>query len=226
MIELFGATSMLDFSAGWGDRLVGALGTSSIQYYLGVDPNLALKSGHDGMARMFLPERESAWQSPDGNKSQFGVIYEPFQSCTLPEGRIFDLVFTSPPFFNFEVYTQLEGQSILDFPSYSEWIEKFLFVSLRKAWSVLADGGHLAIHITDIGGAKICEVMNLFIQYRLAGSVYEGIIGSIGVSTDVTRPIWVWLKKPISQLTTEEKNRPARAKEFISLFYDEFKSII
>jgi hypothetical protein len=226
VIELFGATSMLDFSAGWGDRLVGALGTSSIQYYLGVDPNLGLKNGHDEIIRKLLPERESKWKSPNGIQSQFSIIYEPFQSCHLPEGKVFDLAFTSPPFFNFEVYTQLEGQSILDFPSYIDWVEKFLFVSLKKAWSVLAEGGHLVIHITDIGGFKICEIMNLYIQYCLSGSVYEGVIGSIGVSTDVTRPIWVWTKKSISQLTTEQRSRSARAKEHLSNFYNEFKSIV
>jgi hypothetical protein len=226
VIELFGATSMLDFSAGWGDRLVGALGTSSIQYYLGIDPNLGLKDGHDAIIRMLLPERESKWKSPNGLQSQFAIIYEPFQSCHLPEGRVFDLVFTSPPFFNFEVYTQLEGQSILDFPSYIDWVEKFLIVSLRKAWSVLAEGGHLVVHITDIGGFKICEIMNLFIQYCLSGSVYEGVIGSIGVSTDVTRPIWVWAKKSVSKLTTEQRSRSARAKEHLGNFYDEFKSIV
>ena len=37
-IRKFAARRVLDFSSGWGDRLIGAL-TSDIDLYVGVDPN-------------------------------------------------------------------------------------------------------------------------------------------------------------------------------------------
>jgi hypothetical protein len=223
VILLFKATSMLDFSAGWGDRLIGALGSQSIVNYVGVDPNVNLKSGHDEIINMLLPIREREYSLV----GDFRIIYEPFQSCHLPDEKYYDLVFTSPPFFDFEIYTRdVVGQSIDQFPEFQHWVRHFLFVSLKKAWSYLKEEGHMVIHLTDIGGAKICEVMNLYIQCHLPGAVYLGLIGSIGVSTDVTRPMWAWLKKSVDNLLPEEKERSTAASRLIQKYYPEFSADI
>ena len=69
---------------------------------------------------------------------------------------MFDLVFTSPPFFDFEVYTDLPGQSIQGANNKLQtWLVNFLFVALSKAWDRLEPGGHIAIHITDVMSAKV-----------------------------------------------------------------------
>lgn len=189
VIEKLGGTRMLDFSAGWGDRLIGAIGAPGIQKYVGVDPNTDLRSGHSEMIRtLAAPDRQGDYM----------IVYEPFQTATLPEGITFDLVFTSPPYFDFEIYTDKPGQSILAHPTFNGWLIHFLFVSIQKAWSVLEDMGHLAIHITDTRDARCCELMNLFIQSKLPGAVYEGIIGSYGQRKDVVRPIWVWRKDALA----------------------------
>lgn len=185
VIEKLGGTRMLDFSAGWGDRLIGAMGTSSIRKYVGVDPNLDLKPGHDEMVRTLAP--------PD-RQQDYIIVYQPFQTANLPPGLTYDLIFTSPPYFDFEIYTDRPGQSILSHPGFHDWLVYFLLVSINKAWEVLDYGGHLAVHITDTKGAACCELMNLFIQARLPGSVYEGVIGSFGQRKDIARPIWVWRK--------------------------------
>ena len=68
----------------------------------------------------------------------------------MPEGETFDLVFSSPPFFDFEIYTDAPGQSTQSFPEYEDWLVNFLFFAMNKCWSVLEDDGHMAIHITDV----------------------------------------------------------------------------
>lgn len=151
---------MLDFSAGWGDRLVGAI-AGDVKLYCGVDPNTGLQQGHSEIINTFAK----------GNTDRFKIIYSPFQTAVLPEGVTFDLVFTSPPYFDFEIYTERDGQSVKDFPYLQDWIVKFLLESIHKAWQRLDTGGHLAIHLTDFRDMKVCEVMNLFIQYKLEGNV-------------------------------------------------------
>lgn len=202
VIEKLGGTRMLDFSAGWGDRLIGAMGTPGIKKYVGVDPNTDLKTGHSEMIRTL---------AASDRQDDFMIVYEPFQTATLPEGMTFDLVFTSPPYFDFEIYTDKPGQSILAHPTFNGWLIHFLFVSIHKAWSKLDDRGHLAIHITDTRDARCCELMNLFIQSRLPGSVYEGIIGSYGQRKDIVRPIWVWRKD--STAPTGEGSRKSDAEK-------------
>jgi hypothetical protein len=143
VIKFFGAKKVLDFSAGWGERMLGAL-AAGVEEYLAFDPNLTLQAGHS----LALRTHGSAQQ-----QQHFAIRYEPFESSNLsPEDFSADLVFTSPPFFNLEVYTTAEharGQSIQSHKGVSAWLVKFLFQALKKAWSCLSRGGHMALHYSD-----------------------------------------------------------------------------
>ena len=219
VIQLFGAKRMLDFSAGWGDRLIGAIG-AGVERYLGVDPNTALRAGHDAiieqLARVATPSTSSTAATAT---ARFSVIYEPFQSARLPETELpFDLVFTSPPYFTFELYTTLEGQSTLDFPVFDDWLVHFLFVSLRKAWAHLADGGHMVIHLSDTRGATCCEPMNLFVQAYLDDAVYLGVVAALA-GRDLRRPMWVWQKNAARAREPSHAARKTEAASCLSEAY-------
>ena len=206
--DLFGARDVLDFSAGWGDRLVGALAARTVEAYLGVDPNAALRAGHEAIAARFAP-------AAGKDAARFAVLYEPFQTCALPAGRTFDLVFTSPPYFTKEIYTAAPGQSVSDFPDFPSWVTRFFFAALAKAWGALAAGGHMAIHITDVKDAPcLCEMMALYVLARLPGAAYLGMIGSLG-DRGIIRPIWVWRKllPGESPIATSNSYPPATPEE-------------
>jgi hypothetical protein len=143
IIEFFGAKKVLDFSAGWGERMLGAM-AAEVEEYLAFDPNLTLQAGHSLALRTHgTPQQQQ----------NFHIRYEPFESSNLsPEDFSADLVFTSPPFFNLEVYTTQEhakGQSIQSHKGVNAWLVKFLFQALKKAWSCLSRGGHMALHYSD-----------------------------------------------------------------------------
>lgn len=185
VIRFLGARRMLDFSAGWGDRLVGAM-AAGVDRYVATDPNLDLKAGHDAIRQAFCPDEEK--------RKNFQIIYEPFERATLPDGATFDLVFTSPPFFDFEIYTKREGQSVLSFPRLSDWLVRFLFFSLRKSWERLDTGGHLVVHIADVYKTRVCEAMNLYCQAMLQGARYRGLLACSG-GAGRARPMWVWRRE-------------------------------
>jgi tRNA1(Val) A37 N6-methylase TrmN6 len=168
----------LDISAGWGDRLLAAM--SLDMDYLGYDPNLELQAGYQQMIAMFA------------GSTQCQVIPAPFEQASIDSEK-YDVVLTSPPFFDLEVYTNQAGQSIVSFPTLSEWMVNFMFVALRKAWAGLKIGGYLILHLSDTRELSICEMTNLFIETSLSGSSWEGIIGLQGGS-EFYRPTWVWKK--------------------------------
>jgi hypothetical protein len=144
IIEFFGAKKVLDFSAGWGERMLGAM-AAQVEEYLAFDPNLTLQAGHSLALRT---------HGTPAQQENFHIRYEPFESSSLsPEDFSADLVFTSPPFFNLEVYTTQEhakGQSIQSHKGVNAWLVKFLFQALKKAWSCLSRGGHMALHYSDV----------------------------------------------------------------------------
>ncbi len=183
MLKLNG-TRILDFSAGWGDRLIAALSLPDLEKYVGVDPNKALSKGHNEILEKF-----------DGVEVA-EIIYAPFETAELPK-ETYNLIFTSPPFFDLEKYAVNDkGQSITSYPKYEDWLRRFLFVSLAKAWKVLDVGGHLAIHIADTPHSPYCcEIMQMWITVNLPGAYWKGCLfsASFGDKQKV-RPTWVWRK--------------------------------
>lgn len=191
--EYFNAKHILDFCSGWGDRLQGFL-ASDAKSYTGIDPNTKLVKGYAKQIKVF------------GKHKTVNMICGRAEKTILK--RKFDFVFTSPPYFNAEHYTEEDTQSFKQYPNLDDWLNKFLFRSIKNAWKALKSGGHLAINISDIHYGdkvqKICDPMNKFIS-KLDGAKYRGCYGyvmnkrvnsgalkeKVGVFAE---PIWVWKK--------------------------------
>jgi len=182
----FDAKRILDISAGWGDRLLGAIGHYA-ERYLGFDPNPVLKQGHDEIIDTFTKDRTT---SNEINK--YEIRYQPFETADIG-AELFDLVYSSPPYYDLEVYSFIDGQSIITYPEFEDWLVYFLFVSLFKAWNHLKNGGNLVLHITDFHKIHYVESIVLFVLGWCPNSSFDGVIGSIGHSGK-PRPNWVFHK--------------------------------
>jgi len=196
--ETFQAKKVLDFSSGWGDRLAGFYGSSQTEYYLGVDPNTNLMM--DYYDQMYCYEQFAK------NNKQAEIINSPFEDVTNLKDDYFDLVFTSPPYFRVERYTEEDTQSWKRYKKLDVWLEKFLFDSLEKAWQALKSGGHLVVNISDVYMNhtinQICDPMNNFIENKLKGTNFRTIGYQMAKrpnsKSDKTgifcEPVWVWRK--------------------------------
>ena len=182
--KMFNATRILDFSAGWGDRLLAAIAYGA-DLYVGYDPNTDLKKGHNAIIRTFVSKEF---------RKKYSVKYTPFERSKLNSNQTFDMVFTSPPYFDLEVYSNNDTQSVKSFKNVEEWINGFLLPSVQKSWNVLDINGHMVLHIADYKDKKYVEQMNLYIQCRCQGSTFLGVVGSIGAQGS-PKPLWVWNKK-------------------------------
>jgi DNA modification methylase len=124
------------------------------------------------------------------------------------KGKKFDLVFTSPPYYTLERYTQEDNQSWKKYKQLQDWLENFLFKSLSNCWDALEDGGKMVINISDVYAKhtvnKICDPMNDFLD-SLKNSKYCGCMGyqmrkrpnSKSLKGKLGRfaePMWVWKK--------------------------------
>lgn len=182
--KMFNATRILDFSAGWGDRLLAAIAHGA-DLYVGYDPNTDLKKGHNAIIRTFVPKE---------HRKKYSVKYTPFERSKLNSNQTFDMVFTSPPYFDLEVYSKDSTQSIKSFKNVADWINGFLLPAVQKSWNVLETNGHMVLHIADYKDKKYVEQMNLYIQSSCQGSRFLGVVGSIGAQGS-PKPLWVWKKE-------------------------------
>jgi alkylated DNA repair dioxygenase AlkB/RimJ/RimL family protein N-acetyltransferase/SAM-dependent methyltransferase len=191
MYEKFKGVRVLDFSAGWGDRLLAAIAADSVERYLAYDPNTDLKPGHDEIISTYNTSKDLT------------VVYEPFQDALLDE--TFNLIFTSPPYFDLEIYKG-DLQSIKSFNHMDTWKKNFLYPSLSKGWDALDSGGHMVIHIADIGPKpedRIVEDMNNYIL-TLDNSLFLGMLGVFG---KYVRPAWVWKKSSVTTKVIDDNDR-------------------
>jgi hypothetical protein len=201
MIKLFKSKSVLDISAGWGDRLIGAI--ASEVNYLGVDPNDDLFEGYKHIMKAFVKNgnflkgqsENSLEVSYKNDKNTYKVICSPFQTANLGTYEC-DLIFTCPPYFDLEIYSDKETQSVKQFSELSAWEEGFLYVSLKKAWDKLIDQGHMAIVINNIRGKQDFVLkMVKWINDNLKDCRYLGLLPfSNSYKGKSPQPIWIWKK--------------------------------
>lgn len=146
LCKLFHAKRYLDISAGWGDRLIGAI-AASVDEYVGFDPNKELKSGHDKIIELF-----------DAHAAR--IHYAPFEeSSDIIPSNHFDFILSSPPYFDYEEYSKDKSQSYLRYPNQSQWFNNFLCKSLSISCNALTNYGNLIIHIDNTNNNDILKSM-------------------------------------------------------------------
>lgn len=153
--NFFNSKRVLDFSSGYAGRLLGFWG-SDAEEYIGIDPNneVCYNKIIEHLTKNSCEKKARVFCSPA----------EDFDFTTI---GYFDTVFTSPPYFNLEVYqSSNENQSCIRYKKYKEWLTKFLFVVLDKSISVLSDNGILAINIKDIDNFSIAKDMNNYLRSK------------------------------------------------------------
>ena len=97
------------------------------------------------------------------NNRKFMLIQDGFETATLPDTK-FDLVFSSPPFFDLEIYSSAKANSLIKYQGAEGWFNGFLMPSLYKACEYLANGGYLVLYMGEAQGTtyipKMVELMN------------------------------------------------------------------
>ena len=64
---------------------------------------------------------------------------------------MFDIVFSSPPFFTLEKYSSYEDNSITHYKDEETWCDQFFVKSLIKCYNHLEKDGHMILYM---GGSK------------------------------------------------------------------------
>jgi hypothetical protein len=154
LYKKFGATKVLDPTAGWGGRLMGAYALDI--GYIGIDTNINMKSAYDNMIEeLGKPNLQMIWDS---------CLNVDFSTLD------YDFVLTSPPYINLEVY-----ENMSPFESNKSFYEKFLIPMITKCLKHIKKSGKVCINISPkmyddlikFGFRKCDEEYDLLQQKRL-----------------------------------------------------------
>jgi hypothetical protein len=147
-----------DPSSGWGGRILGAMSVSDDRniHYIGTDPNtdhtVILDDGtkstkYEELAKFFnLRTYRGAGLFPHTNTFEIHQCGSEVFEC---EEESIDMVFTSPPYFAKEAYSEDEEQSYKKFGQYEAWVEGFLRPTLENAYKYLKHDRYLLWNIAD-----------------------------------------------------------------------------
>lgn len=150
--------TLLDPCSGWGGRLLGFWMSPNFSTYVGIDPNSRLHSRYAKMGE-WLKKRAMFVRSETGNSAEPRMIFS--QSCAedrkMPaqlaavfnKEKFADAVFTSPPYFNTEIYTDEPTQSCFRYKTFESWSRNFLAKMLANAAECLKKDGVIALNVKN-----------------------------------------------------------------------------
>ena len=190
-----------DPCAGWGGRLLGALCSNLTLHYIGTDVSTVNKGCYEELGEFY---NNHATRS---DKNTYEIYY--LGSELIGEDENFkkhtndvDLVFTSPPYFDRELYSTDKEQSCIKFPKYDDWLNEYLQPTLSTCYEVLKPERYCIINISDIKSSDKnfhpLEQDTISRAIKL-GFSYEGKIGmcmtrSIGLNPTNTKNYWLDMK--------------------------------
>ena len=190
LLQHFGANVVLDMSAGHGDRVLGAAAAGMLVYH-GFDPATDMRQPYDQMLE-FIEQNATVGKLQPNFSQRYQIATADFLTIDL-QPKAYDMVFTSPPFYDYEIYADEPTQSIAGKTSLEQWKNEFYYPYLQKAWNALMDGRYFALYIADTAEIKFTEDTNRFITETLGGQLYA-VIACADDTLKSASPLWVWQK--------------------------------
>jgi hypothetical protein len=126
LYKKYNATKVLDFTAGWGGRLLGAINLGI--EYIGVDTNINLKQGYDKLIDLF------------DYQSKCKMLYQSALDVDY-EALDYDFVLTSPPYEDIEIYSHMTYEGI-------DWFYKEFLIKLIDKVRKYNKGKYTCINIS------------------------------------------------------------------------------
>ena len=152
VVTNLGAKRVLDPCAGWGGRMMGVVAAGA--EYVAFEPNTETYNGLMELIE-FL-----------GIGDKVRIIKDSALEMNKYDIGEFDLILTSPPYFDLEVYSHEDTQSIKGCDTYKVWVDRFLTPLINSAINHLKENGWSCWNVHNVGKMKmIDDVKNIHKDY-------------------------------------------------------------
>ena len=137
------AKRVLDPCAGWGGRMLGCVSAGA--EYVAFEPNTET---YEGLLKLikFL-----------GIEDKVRIIKDSALEMDKYDIGEFDLILTSPPYFDLEVYSHEDTQSIKGCGSYLMWVDNFLKPLIELSTSHMKETGWSCWNVHNVGKMKMID---------------------------------------------------------------------
>lgn len=184
--EKYGGKVVYDPCMGFGGRFIGALSSNNVKKYIGCDPSIKTFEGLDKMGSNLA-----------NMKNEFEYEMNMCGSEDYIPNEEVDMVFTSPPYFDTEKYSEDETQSYKKFPTYEKWIDGFLKTMIKNSIFKLKKDGYIIINIANVKTAQNVEndfnkiMLDFGLKYI---KTYKMLLSNISKGGYKYEPVFVYKK--------------------------------
>jgi len=165
--------------------MIGAIVSRNVINYVGFDPNKALRYGYVQLMAYFGIKLIELTDEKLVFSNGFIIYSLPFEigSKKYLSDETFDLVFTSPPHYDYEVYS-------LENPVYSNWIEEFYTPLIIESCRCVKKNGMVGLHLSDTSAGSVIPFLNNVSNISTLKISHK--IGLLGHYSKKIRPIFVF----------------------------------
>lgn len=171
--------TIYDFCCGFGGRMLGCLSSKKNYKYVGTDPCTETMYNLHRLAEYIemVTGRENSYELHCCGSE---VFRGPAESV--------DFAFSSPPYFDLEVYSDEPTQCFNKFPELDAWLEGYVRGTIKNIYHMLKKGKCYAVNIADfkVGGNKEVAYVDEWIRISteegmpLYDTVYLGVTARAG----------------------------------------------
>lgn len=129
-----------DYSAGYGGRMLGALSSSHNFTYIATDPN---KNTYHNLLKL------GSYIEQVSNRHNSYYIYNLQSEKLILEQKSIDFIFSCPPFFKKEIYSNESNQSTQNYPIYEDWLEHYVRPTIKNCFIALKENGFYGVDIMN-----------------------------------------------------------------------------
>lgn len=146
IVSSFPGNTVLDPCSGWAGRMLGTLAAG--KKYIGFEPNEETYNALQNIAE-FLGEKPVLYKL--GAEHILEYVSEKV-----------DIVLTSPPYFNLEVYSDSPSQSENMYQTYEDWRDMWLSDVVTQATKCLTESGVSCWNVHNVGKMQmISDIKNI-----------------------------------------------------------------
>ena len=143
VVTNLGAKRVLDPCAGWGGRMLGVVAAGA--EYVAFEPNSETYEGLLKLIKLL------------GIEDKVRIIKDSALEMDKYDIGEFDLILTSPPYFDLEVYSHEDTQSIKGCDTYSMWVNNFLKPLIELSISHMKQNGWSCWNVHNVGKMKMID---------------------------------------------------------------------
>ena len=139
----------LDYSAGFGGRLLGCLCSGKNLRYVGFEPNTKTS--------IELNELGSKVKEVVKDNSSFRIIKDISENISNYIGySSVDMAFSCPPYYKYEEYSLEETQSIVKYPLYNDCLTGYATETIKGIYRALKVGGFFLTYLMNVKIDGVC----------------------------------------------------------------------